>query len=291
MILQQQAYNGLKKVVGEEHPSTLTALLRLSEAHATKREPGRALKLAEQALRGREKMLNVNHPDILATRKRIDELRTMQQGIRGANIGLDKTDSGSSEKKQKKKRSFFGLRSRASSNTTPVETGSTADDAHTEKKKTAHDAAEELEKTDSYDSTKGKRKSSLGLFGRYLHADPDEKKVEDKEIEFTIESDSDDDDDGTGETLDSEKSAAFFTNNSRRLPSPLPPRPAAVDTQSDATTTQDNKDHDPKQSASIEVPSQTVQQGDTIESTVQQQIRRKPIASSPSSYHEQRNPE
>lgn len=282
IILQQQAYDGLKKGVGEEHPSTLTALLRLSETHATKLELGRALNLAEQALRGREKILNVNHPDILAARKRVIELRTMQQGTMGANIDLDKTDSGSSEKKQKK-RLFFGLRSRVSRNATPVETGSHADGASTEKKKTAHVAAEELEKTDSYDSTKGTRKSSLGLFGRYLYSDTD-KKIEDKEIELTIESDSDDD--GTGENRVNEKSAAF-TNNPLRPP-PLPPRPA-VDTQSDATT-QHSKDHDPKHSASIEVPSQTVQQEDTIEFTVQQ-IRRRPIASRPSRYHEQRKPE
>jgi tetratricopeptide (TPR) repeat protein len=283
MILQQQAYDGLKIVVGKEHPSTLTALLRLSEAHATKRELGCALKLAEKALRGREKMLNVNHPDTLAARKRVIELRTMQQGTMGANIDLDKTDSGSSEKKQKKKRSFFGLRSRASSNATPVETGSHADGASTEKKKTAHVAAEELEKTDSYDSIKGKRKSSLGLFGRYLYGDTDQK-IEDKEIELNIESDSDDD--GTGENLDNEKSAAF-TNNPLRPP-PLPPRPA-LDTQSDATNARQQGTR-PQHSASIEIPSQTVQQEDTIESTMQQ-IRRKPIASRPSSYHEQRKPE
>lgn len=288
MILQQQAYDGLKKIVGKEHPSTLTALLRLSEAHATKRELGRALKLAEQALRGREKMLNVNHPDILAAMKRVIELRTMRQGTMrqgtmGANIDLDKTDSGSSGKKQTMKRSLFGLRSRASSNGTPVETGSHADGASTGKKEVAHVAAEELQKTDSYDLTKRKRKSSLRLFGRYLYGDTDEK-IEDKEIELSIESDSDDD--GTGENLDNEKSAAF-TNAPLRLP-PLPPRPA-VETQSDAKT-QDSKEHDPRHSASIEIPSQTVQQEDTIESTVQQ-IQRKPIASRPSSYHEQRKPE
>ncbi|ERF68900.1 hypothetical protein EPUS_04552 [Endocarpon pusillum Z07020] len=201
----------------------------------------------------------------------------------GANIDLDKADSGSSGKKQKKKRSFFGLRSRASSNVTSVETGSHADGASTEKKKTAHVAAEELEKTDSYDSTKGERKSSLGLFGRYLYSDNDEK-IEDKGIELSIKSDSDDD--GTGGNLDNRKSAAF-TNNTLRLP-PLPLRPA-VDTQSDATP-QDSKEHDPKQSARIEIPGQTVQQEDNIESTGQR-IRRKPIGLRASSYHEQRNPE
>ena len=283
MILQQQAYNGLKKVVGKEHPSTLTALLRLSEAHATKWELGRALKLAEQALRGREKMLNLNHPDILAAKKRAIELRTMQQGTMGANIDLDKTNSSSSGKKQKKKRSFFGLGGRASSNATPVGTSSHADGASTEKNNTAYVAAEELEKTDSYDSIKGRRKSSLGLFGRYLYGDSGEK-TEDKEIELTISSDSDDD--GTEENLDNEKSAAS-TNNPPRLP-PLPPRPA-IGTQSDATT-QDSKEHDPKHSASIEIASQPVQQEDTVESTAQQ-IRRKPIVLRPSSSHEQREPE
>ena len=283
MILQQQAYDGLKVVVGKEHPSTLTALLRLSEAHATKRELGRALKLAEQCLRGREKMLNVNHPDTLAVKKRVIELRTMQRGNMGANIDLDKTDSGFSEEKQKKKRSFFELRSRASSNATPIETRSHADGASTEKRKTAHVAAEELEKSDSYDLTKGKRKSSLGLFGRYKYGDTDEK-IEDKEIESTIESDSDDD--GRRENLDNEKSPAFTNKPSR--PPPLPPRPA-VNTQFDVTM-QDSKEHDPKHSASTEIPSQTVQQGDTIESRVPQ-IRRKPIASRPSSNHEQRKPE
>ncbi|KAL9118528.1 MAG: hypothetical protein Q9187_004927 [Circinaria calcarea] len=257
--------------------------IRIIQAHATKRELGRALKLAEQALRGREKMLNFNHPDILAARKWIIELRTMKQGIMGANIDLDKTDSGSSEKKQKKKRSFFGSRSRASSNATPVETGSHADGASTEKKKTAYVAVDEMEKTNSYDSTKGIWKSSLGLFGMYLYGDTDEK-IEDKEIELTIESDSDDD--GTGENLDNEKSAAF-TNNPLRPP-PLPPRPA-VDTQFDAITP-DSKDHDPKHSANMEIPSQTVPLEDTIESTVQQ-IRRRPITSRPSRYHEQRKPE
>ncbi|KAF7511349.1 hypothetical protein GJ744_004914 [Endocarpon pusillum] len=283
MILQKQAYNGLKKVVGEKHPSTLTALLRLSEAYATRRELGPALKMAEQALRGREKMLNANHPDILAGRKRVSELQTMQQGIMEANIELDKTASGTSEKRQRKKRSFFGLRSRASSNAEHVVAGSHADGAITEKEQTAHVATEELEKSESYDSTKGTRKWSLGLFGRYLSGDTEEK-IEDKEIDLTIDSDSDDD--RTGESLDNEKSAAF-TNNPLGPP-PLPQRPA-VDTQSHATM-QDSKEHDPKHRASIEVPSETVQQEDTIES-IAQLIRRRRIDSRASRYQEQRKPE
>ena len=279
MILQKQAYDGLKLVVGEKHPWTLTAILRLSEAHAKKRELGLALKLAEQALRDRKKVLNVNHPDILIARKRIIELRTMQQEIIEANIDLNKTDSGSSEKKQKKKRSFFRLRRRASSDATPIETSPNVDGASTEKKKTAHVSAEELEKADSYNSTKEKRKSSLELFGRDIYGEPDEK-IENKEIELTIESDSDDNE--TEEHLDNEKSASFTIN----LPglSPMPPR-LAVDTQSDATTQESNK-NDPKHNAGVKIPSQTIPQKDIIESTVQS-IRRKPIASRHSDYHEQ----
>lgn len=79
MILQQQTCDELKNVVSEKHPSTLTAILRLSEAYAMNQKLSFALKLAEQTLREREKMLNVNHPDILTAKKWVIELRTMQQ--------------------------------------------------------------------------------------------------------------------------------------------------------------------------------------------------------------------
>lgn len=283
MILQQQAYDGLKQVLGEQHPSTLTALLCLSEAHATKRNLGLALKLAEQVLRGREKKFNTNHPDILAARKWVLELRTMQQGNMGANLDLDKIDSGSSGKKQKNRRSYWGMGPRASNNTTTVETGPRDDGTSTEKKVVTQDAAEKLEKNGSHDSAKGRRKSGSRMFGKYLYRDSDEK-TEDKEIEIPIESDSDDD--GTGDHLDLEKSAAFTSSPDRRPPSsPWP----AVETHSNATT-QGSNGHNPNHSARSEPLSQTVQQEDSIESTLQQ-IRRKRVASKPSNHYEQPRPE
>lgn len=251
MILQQEAYNALKLAVGSEHPSTLKALLRLSDANVAKGEMSSALKMAEQALRGREKVLSADHPEILAARKRVTELRTMSLGTVASNTNFDKATDVSAEKKQMKKRSFFGLRSQALSDVIHTRMRSLADSASTNQRDT-HVVADELEKSRSHDS---------------------DEKTGDKEIELLIESDSDNDE--IGESLDIEKSASFTYN-------PLMVPPPAVVASSNATI-QDNKATGPNYGTKSTTPSQKVEQDDNSEPPLLP-IRRKPVASRPLSY-------
>lgn len=278
MVHQQEAYDGLKIVVGKEHPSTLTAMLCLSDAYAMKRDLGRALKLAEQVSRGREKKLNVNHPDTLAARQRVVELRKMQKEPARANMGPKMTDTVSSEKQHKKKGLTFGSKSRpAYDGTTVVEIGHDVDGIPTEEENIAHVAAEELEHTSSNNSATRKRMLELGLFAKDSNANLREKIVE-KELESNAESDSGD---RRGEeNLDFEKSEAFVNHPPRRPP-PLPPRPL-VDMVSGGTAKQSQSHHSKNDDMTDipDLPSQTIQHKDPSESTGQR-IRRKPLASRP----------
>lgn len=304
--LQQEACSGLERTLASNHPVTLSAIIRLSEVYVVKRDYVQALKLAKRAVNGREKVLNSGHPDIAIARSWLAEVEAKAKADTGAPKTSAPAALGASNKTQKKRRSFMGLRKLMSGSNISMEI-------------TGHEIALDatsvnvtnkmLEKTDSQDSVSSekKRRQSLGL-GLTKVTSPDS---EDKGKGLFREADSGSDDDNE-DRLDYEKSAAYTTHPAprktyppaRRAPPPIPaniptramnvqidnvPAQTLFRQRSDAMAKAINDYHKEKRdlrtrnkiSATQSWPKEE-KSIDTEQST--SQIRRKPITSRTSSY-------
>jgi hypothetical protein len=205
MKLQQQANNELSKTLGIRHPLTLTSSFRLSETLAEKKQISKALQLAKQVAKEREKVLGANHPDTIEAKKWIVVLEKRKgQHLVGDDLTLDKLEAPSSGKANKKRRSFLGLRSRASSSADKenITTSGIGDE-----KQHSSVTSNEVEKSDD-NGSKARRSSILGLLGLSI--------LERKDSENDKDLDLDTEDDSPLDNLDPEKTPAYTTSTNNR---------------------------------------------------------------------------
>ena len=67
----QRALTGRQRILGEDHPSTLTSRNNLAGAYRAAGELGRAIPLYEQTLTDRQRVLGQDHPDTLTSRNNL----------------------------------------------------------------------------------------------------------------------------------------------------------------------------------------------------------------------------
>ncbi|MER5917035.1 tetratricopeptide repeat protein [Streptomyces sp. NPDC001982] len=71
IALTQRAVTDMERVLGPDHPQTLTARNNLASTYAMKGDTGRAIVLHQQTLAGRERVLGPDHPDTLGSRNNL----------------------------------------------------------------------------------------------------------------------------------------------------------------------------------------------------------------------------
>lgn len=219
--LQQEACNGLERLLTSGHPVMLSALLRLSEVYLCKRDYTQSLRLAKRAMKGRQKVLNAGHPDIARAQSWLRQVEAKAKSDPGVLQVSSPPALDASDKTQKKRRSYMGLRKLMSGSNKSMEIAS-------------HEIALEggifnvtnkmLEVSDTEEFPTGgmMRKDLLGLgLSRVTSPDTD---IKAQGVSVEDDKESDDEKDSR---LDYEKSAAYTTQPvvRRREPSSRNPAP------------------------------------------------------------------
>jgi Tetratricopeptide repeat len=83
--LHERALAGCRRVLGDDHPNTLTAMSHVAETNREMGDLQLARELHEQALAARRRVLRRDHPDILKSMNNLAETRRALGDLRGAH--------------------------------------------------------------------------------------------------------------------------------------------------------------------------------------------------------------